>query len=149
MADTEVRHELAIPGIGALVNLEDPREVGIALADIRSLEDDLRDMKRDLTAALIRYSETVGGKTFHLEGLDVVLTEKKPVTWDVEALEAKLRRAGLPEDRIDALIKVVVTRTVNANVAKQIAGANPKYARIVKACRSEGLSSTSATVTVL
>lgn len=141
--------ELAIPGIASLVNIEVPEEVARALDDIRNLEGMLREAKRDLVAILETHSTDMGTKTMHLDGVDVVLTVKRDTTWDVEALEAKLRKAGLPEERLNDLIKTTVERKVNASVAKSIGSANPKYARIIKACRTDGPPSTSATVTVL
>ena len=141
--------ELAIPGIASLVNIEVPEEVARALHDIRNLESQLRDAKRDLVSILETHATNRGTRTMHLAGVDVVLTSKRDVVWDIEALESKLRRAGLPEERLNELIKETVSRSVNANVAKSVAGANPKYARIIKACRSETEGSTSATVTVL
>ena len=54
--------------------------------------------------------------------------------FSIEVLE--LRDLGLPEERYGELVVATVTYKVNASVAKQIAGANPEYAKVIDRARS-------------
>jgi hypothetical protein len=58
------------------------------------------------------------------------------IEWDMEVLE-RLRDAGLPEERWDALVRPQVEYKVSARVADQIAKANPEYAVIVARARTD------------
>lgn len=77
-----------------------------------------------------------GTKTLHLSNANVSVSGGSQVEWDVEELN-KLLYAGLPVERFDDLVTVIVSYKVNAAVAKQISAANPDYAEIISKARSE------------
>jgi hypothetical protein len=51
--------------------------------------------------------------------------------YDVEAIEKGLRRAGMPEEVLNQIIKETVERKLDAVRANQAARANPKYAKVI------------------
>jgi len=123
--------EVVLPHTMEIVSLEDARRCAVALNEIRLLEARLREAKQDLTRAILLESERQGSKTLYLdEGVKVVVSGGKEVDWDFDVLE-RLRDAGLPEDRYDALVRATVTYRVDARTADQISRANPEYARII------------------
>lgn len=139
-------YEIAVPTTGELINLEDPAQCAQALHEIRTLEENVRDIKRALTEALVEASSQAGIKTLHLGHYTAVIKDSGTILWDLEVLE-RLLKAGLPQERYDALVTAEVTYKVSASVAKQISAANPKYARIVKKARTDVARSPSVSVT--
>lgn len=125
--------ELVVPGIGELVALDDPKQVSLALDAVRDLEWKLRAVKTELTRALVHASEVAGSKTLHLEGVKVTIKSGFETVYDAEQIEIGLREAGMPEDRIRQIVKETVSYKVDANQAKQAAGANPAYAAVIDA----------------
>ncbi len=128
--------ELVLPGTGQVIDLANPGSCADALNQIRQLEQSLRDAKRVLTEMLVAESERQGTKTLRLGKLEAIVGGGYNVTWDIEEL-AKLQDLGLPEERYYDLVQTVISYKVNASVAKQIAGANPDYARIIENARGE------------
>lgn len=128
--------ELVIPGLATLVNMEEPAQVAQALADIRSLENQLREIKSDLSAVLIGESARQGSKTLRFGDLTVEVSGGTSIEWDLDEL-AKLQAAGLPEERYDALVRTTVSQTVSAAEAKRIAAVNSEYARIIERARTD------------
>jgi hypothetical protein len=139
-----VSEELAIPGTGALVSLEDEEACAIALDDLRAFERSLSyqisEAKSILTAAIVERSKILGTKTIHLHaGGKAVIQDGAKTSYDpgsIETLESDLRALGLPEDRLHDLIKETVTRTVDGRVAKSVAAANEDYAAAIASARS-------------
>jgi len=128
---------IVLPHTGELIDLADKPTVAVALDNVRQLEVELRALKQELTRALVEESSRVGSKTLHLEPwLDVEISGGTEVEWDHDELH-KLRDAGLPEDRFDALVRATVTWRVSTQEANRIAKANPEYARIIGNARSE------------
>lgn len=127
--------EVAIPGIGSLVNLDHPDEVARALADIRELENMLREAKRELTFVLERESEKQGTKTLGYGDVTVTVTTPTEIAWDLNVLE-ELLEAGLPQERYDELVKTEISYKVSAREADRIAGANATYADIIDRART-------------
>lgn len=126
--------ELMVPGIGEVVLLDDAKAVALALATVRSLEWELRSVKTELTRALVHASEIEGTKTLHLEGgVKATVKSGSEVVYDAEEIALGLREAGMSEERISQIVKEVVTYKVDANQAKQAAGANPAYAEVIEA----------------
>jgi hypothetical protein len=125
------RNELVVPGIGQIVNLDDPPEVAGALGKVRELESMLRSVKSELTAALVYASQRLGTKTLHLENCDVTIKSGSSTVYDPIEIEAGLRAAGMPEERIREIVKETVSYSVDAVKAKQAAGANPLYAAVI------------------
>lgn len=134
--DIEVReHEtLTLPATGHLVNLNEPREVGVAIQDIQGLERALAEAKRTLKEAMIRYWSVSGArKTFRIGGgRDAVISGGPRKVYDATAIRDELRAAGMPEERINEIVVEEITYTVKAVEAKAAAAANEEYARIIE-----------------
>lgn len=130
----EVRStELVVPGIGEVVNLDDPRQVALALDAIRDLERQFGAVKGELTRAIEYASQIEGSKTIRFEGGKAVLSSSTETLYDAELIEEGLRAAGMPEDRIREIVKETVSYKVDGVKAKQAAGANPAYAAVIDA----------------
>lgn len=129
--------EVANPITGELIRVDDPRECAVAIAELRDLEDRIKEVKRVLGATLIEEARKQGVKgTLRVPGAEVTISRKKEIVWDLELL-AELHEAGLPEARWDELVRTTVEQKVNANVAKQLAGANDDYRTILEAARTD------------
>lgn len=128
--------EVANPITGELIRVDDPASCAVAIAELRALEDRIKEVKRVLGATLVAESHRQGSKTLHLPGTEVTLTESKSIVWDLETL-AQLRDLGLPEERWNELVRTTVEEKVNANVAKQLAGANDAYRDVIDAARAD------------
>lgn len=127
--------ELAVPGVGSLVDLDQPQQVAQALRDVREFASRMQEARAVLEAALVAESIRQGTKTLHLDGgLTASIGADSELEWDVTQL-ARLLKAGLPVERYAELVVETVSYKVNASVAKQIEAANPRYARIVKKAR--------------
>lgn len=135
MTDT-ASTDLAIPGTGELVNLDDHRSCARALASLRYLESEFREAKAILTRAIAEEAARQGTKTLELEdGRKAVVSGGSEMEYDAEALEQGLRDAGMPEFRIREVVEETVTYKVKAVEAKRAAGANPAYEAVVERCR--------------
>jgi hypothetical protein len=144
---SEPSTELVVPGSGALVDLDNPRQVAQTLDDVRDLERQLRSFKGLLTEAMVHASQIHGTKTMHLEGgITATVKGGDETVYDAEEIEAELRDAGMPEDRIAAIVRVAVIRTVSAVEAKRAASANPAYAEII--ARHSRVQERPSTVTI-
>lgn len=119
-----------LPATGEVINLEEPLAVARALHEVRAAKRQLDDARRVLEDALVQHSQTRGTKTLRIDEYEATVSGGEKVEWDVEELW-KLRDAGLPEDRMNALVKTEVTYKVDAAVARQIAAANPDYGEII------------------
>lgn len=148
MSEPETSTELVVPGIGEVVNLDDPRQVSLALDAVRDLERTLRAVKGELTRAIVHASEIAGTKTLYLEGVKAVVKSGPVTVYDAEAIEAGLRQAGMPEDRIREIVVETVTYSVAAVKAKQAAGANPAYAAVIDANKREEEKDPSVSLTL-
>lgn len=129
--------DLTLPHSGEVISLQDAAACGKALAEVRSLEARIREAKGMLTAAIVAESQRQGTKTLRSEGLKLEVRGGRETVWDVDALETELLALGLPQDRVNDLIKTEVTFKVNARVAKEIAGANAEYAAVISAAQTE------------
>lgn len=125
-----------VPLLGLVVDLNEPRQVAQALSAVRDAKRKLDSVRAELEAILADEAARQGIKTFHYGDVDVVITGGPTVEWNIEKLQ-ELLDVGLPQERMDALIKTTVTYSVNASVAKQIAASgNEAYAEIVEASKS-------------
>ncbi len=125
--------ELVVPGIGQLVNLDEPREVALALNAVRDLEYQLRAIKTDLTRALAHASQQEGSKTLRYEGVEVTLKGGTVTEYDAAAIFDGLLDAGMSEQRVGEIVKHTITQKVDAVKARQAAAANPAYAKVIEA----------------
>jgi len=133
----EEHTELAIPGTGEIVSLDNPEQCALALDALRQHELVVREAKSILTRAIVEESQRRGTKTLALAGDRAArVSMRKEIVWDFDEL-AKLRDAGLPEDRWNALVKETVEQRVDGREARQIASANPEYAAIIDRARQE------------
>lgn len=135
IAEVEPSSELVVTPQGAVVHLDRPEEVAQALADIRTLDVQLRALKLVLTQALVDEAERQGSKTLRLGDVTVEISGGTTITWDLDVL-ATLLDAGLPQERYDALVKTEVTYKVDAREAKRIASSD-RYREIIERARAE------------
>lgn len=112
-----------------------PENAALLLKRLREFRSALNDAVRACEGVLVEHSAVAGTKTLHLGQVTAKITGGPEVLWDVEELRAGLRDAGLPEDRLGELVRETVEYKVNASVARQIASANPEYARVVEAAK--------------
>lgn len=139
LAEVELRvqeqPEVPNPVTGELVDLRDLTAVAGAVEQVRDAERMLYLFRRDvLTAAVRLHSQRQGTKTLHAGTVDLVLGGGTKIEWDGEGLVGGLLAAGLPQERIDELVKW--EPKVNARVAAQLAAANPAYAEAIDAART-------------
>jgi len=129
--------EIVLPTTGELVSRADAKRCALALSEIRKLENQLKEVKRELTEALVNESARQGTRTLDIgEGFAAVVTGGTDTVWDIEILE-QLRDAGLPEERMDALVRTEVRYRVDQREAKRIGGANPVYGEIIAKAQTE------------
>lgn len=127
---------IVMPLTGALVDLREPVEVARALQDVRDLKRRIDELRALLEGVLTLEARRQGTKTLHLEGVDAVVTGGEKVEYDAELLQERLRAAGLPEDRVGQAVQVIVSYKVSAVVLRQLAAANPAYAKAITEARS-------------
>jgi hypothetical protein len=126
------KRELVLPGIGQIVDLSDYEDSAFALATVRDLEQQLREIKGVLTDAIVDGARVMGTKTLHLkDGRVATLSAGTETIYDAERIEDGLRALGMPEERIREVVQETVTYKVNAVEAKRVAGANEEYARVI------------------
>lgn len=133
---SEFSTELIVPGVGQVVNLEDPFETALALAAVRDLEYKLREVKKDLSRALVYASEQEGRKTLYLGddmGLKVEIKGGHETVYDAEEIELGLREAGMKEERIREIVVETTTYKVSAAEAKRAAAASARYKAVIDA----------------
>lgn len=143
----ELARVLVVPGIGEVVRLDNAPAVARALAAVKTLLGQAATAKRDLEDALAWHSTRAGTKTLRYGTVEAVVKSNNETEWDIERLRDELRAAGLPEERLGELIRETVEYKVNAAVARQVAGANPEYARIIEGCKTVLEKRPSVTVT--
>lgn len=97
---------------------------------LRRLDAEVAQVKRLLSGAIQADSEILGKKTISLgDGRSAVISGGEETVVDPERYAAALRRAGMPEERVDEIVTATVTLKVNLVKAKQAASANEKYRR--------------------
>jgi len=133
--DAPVAAQTVVLPTGQVLDLADAQQAGQALVEIRQLRDRLEEIRQAAIEALWEEGARRGTKTVHLDGFDVELVGGERVEYDAEKLRDRLTEVGCPIERIEQLIKTVVTYKVDGNVARWTAGANPEYAAAIAACR--------------
>ena len=129
-------NELVIRDTGEVVEWEDVNSLARALDWVRGVESELRSAKASLSQAIAEQARIQGTKTLALEdGRKAIVSGGTKVTWDAQALYAGLVALGMPQERILEIVQVEYR--VSANEAKRAAAANPSYALLIEACRTE------------
>ena len=117
------------------------------LDDIRQLEAQLGSAKSRLTLAIIEQARKDGVTSYDMPGrmkAEVRTGSRNTIAADV--LEAKLRKAGMSDERISEIITTTVSQSVDAREAKKAAGVNPAYARALKAATTVHEAQPSVTI---
>lgn len=135
---TEPSQELVIPTTGEIVDLTDAPACVSALDSIRDYESRIRELKAILTRAIIEEATRLGVRSIELPNGDrAEISAGMETVYDAQTIEAGLREAGMPEERIRDIIEETVSYKVSANEAKKAAKANPMYGAIIDANSSE------------
>jgi len=137
MTEIEEREVYLIPAVGTVVTLQNASEVARALSDVRDLESQLRDAKRVLTDALVEESRRRGSKTLELGRMSAESRGGVDDAAATEKLEQGLLSLGCPDDLLREIVKEEVSYKVDARRASRAATANPEYAAVIKAARTE------------
>lgn len=145
---SETSTELVVPGIGQVVNLEDPRETAFALNAIRDLEYQLKAIKTDLTRALAYASQQEGSKTLRYEGVEITIKSGPVRKFDAAAIYDGLLTAGMSPQRASEVVKHTVTQKVDAREADRASGANPAYRDVIETHTTFEEGPPSATVSI-
>ena len=128
--------EIVLPITGELVPVTEPARVARALAELRDLKRQVESAMRECSAVLAEEGLRVGAHTLHLEGMEVTIGSDQTLVWDEPKLR-ELAEHGLPDERMEALLRPTVTYKVDPKVARQIErSGNPEYARIVGEART-------------
>lgn len=128
--------ELAVPGTGEIVNLDDESQCVAALAGLRDFESMIKEAKSALTNAIIERSRVLGSKTLHLDsGLKAEIRGGEETVYDAEEIEEGLRALGMPEDRIREIVIETVSYKVAAIEAKRAASANEEYGKVIDSAK--------------
>jgi hypothetical protein len=126
---TTVSDQYPVPTTGVLVSLDDETECAQALEDLRRIEARIREAKRVLAQAVAARAALFGTKTMPMgDGRQIVLSGGTVDKIDAEVLENGLRVAGMPDDRLNEIVKQTVVTQVDVREAKRAAAANPEYA---------------------
>lgn len=121
-----------VPYVGQLVDVEDVDGLVRALATVKEMEARLATARRSLAEEIVRHSGIRGSKTITLEdGRGATVSGGPETVYHAEEIEAELREAGMPEERIREIVEERVTYAVKAVEAKRAAAANPVYAEII------------------
>lgn len=125
--------EIAIPGTGQLVSLENEVECAQALSAVRDFEQQLREAKAALTQAIVERSRVLGVKTIHLpNGQKAEIRGGPESSYDIEEIEKNLRALGMPEERITEIIVPTISYKLSVREAKRAASANEDYASVIE-----------------
>ncbi len=136
MTEIAVPENLLQPVTGELIDRNDVAGIAGAVEQIRDAKRALDEALSMFTAAAADISRQHGTRTLTAGGYELVLSADSAIEWDTEMLASELRRAGLPEERIDALLVATVTYKVDGRVVRQLEAASPLYAGIIDRARS-------------
>lgn len=125
--------ELAIPGTGQLVSLDNEVECAQALAAVRDYERQIKEAKAVLTSAIVDRSRILGTKTIPLpDGGKAEIRGGPESTYDVTEIEENLRALGMPEDRLREIVVEEISYKLSVREAKRASGANSDYASVIE-----------------
>jgi len=134
-------------GTGVDIDLSDPVACAVALDQVRTIEAEFSSVKRLLTEAVVAHYRLTGERVIELPGrLKAEVKVGNRTLIDPDILEERLREAGMPEDRIEALITTTQERKVAAMKAKSAATANPDYKAALEAASTTYQESPSVTI---
>lgn len=104
---------LPLPGTGEVVDLDQPEQVGQAIADMRDMRTELQAAIGVLSAAAHEVMDRQLEWTLHLPGLKVAGKPPRQTTYDVDQLRATLadcvERGLLTEEAAGQAIRAKVT----------------------------------------
>ena len=123
------------PLTGELVPASDTPGIAAALHALREYKGRVEGAMREATQILVDESRRQGTKTLRLGDVTAEIRGGPQTTYDVEMLRLELDRVGCPQERLDELIKIEVAYRVDGRVARQLANANPDYARAIEKAR--------------
>ena len=124
---------MVVAGIGTVIDLNDEAQCAAAISDLRHLKSLMYEAEQQITKAMAERSAVLGTKTFHLpDGRKAELRGGPETHYEAEEIEAGLRAAGMPEERIREVVKETVSYKVSAAEAKRAASANPVYAGVIE-----------------
>ncbi len=133
MTELDVRHTVLQPLTGELVDSRDLPALADALEALRAHRQEVSDAIAAFTEAVLEESRRLGTKTIPAGNTFVLqVSADSEIEWDVSALE-RLRDLGLPEERMNELLRPVVQYKVDGRVAKQLAGASAEYKAVLDA----------------
>jgi len=127
---------LVVPFIGELIDLHDPDAVADALQRIREMKQLLEQARSVLEQVLRLEAVRQGTKTLHLAKQTATISGGESYEYDGAQLIQLLEAAGMPDERITAIVETIVSYKVNAAKAKQAAAANPEYRHALEQTRS-------------
>lgn len=137
---------ILMPLTGELVRADDPSKVAEAIEMLRDHKRKVDGAIAAFTAAAAEISKQKGTKTIHIGGgASLKISDGGKVEWDVTEL-VKLVGAGLPLERYEDLVTETVAYKVDGNVARQIAGSNPAYKKIIEQAKKRTPGRVSANV---
>ena len=128
--------QLVVPLTGELINLRDPNKVADTLGQVRDLKQQLDSCRGILEQVLRLEAARQGTKTLHLKECDAIISGGETLEYDGELLAEHLEMAGMPPERVNEIVQMIVTYKVNAAKAKHAAGANPAYAVALEQTRT-------------
>ena len=126
--------ELVLPHSGEIIDPQDLDRLADAYGEIQVLQARLAEAKRAIGAVMVGHSETVGAKTFRIDGSGrtVKIEGGSQTQYDAEQLYEDLAAAGMPESARNEIVQTEIRYKVDARRAKQAARANPAYAEAVE-----------------
>jgi hypothetical protein len=136
-----------VEGSGVDIDLSDPVACAVALDRVRQFEQDFGQIKRVLTEAVVAHYRLTGERSLELPNrLRAEVKAGTRTLVDPDVLEERLREAGMPEERIEALITTTQERRVDLRKAKAAGTANPEYKAALEAASSTYAETPSVTI---
>lgn len=139
--------ELVLPNTGEIISLDDEVQCVQALVAVRDFEQQFREIKARLTAAIIDRAKVLGTQTLTLpDGSKASVKGGDEIVYDAQTIEDQLRQLGMPEERIREIVVEEVSYKVSAREAKRAAAANPEYEAVIEGAKTTVEKSTYITV---
>jgi hypothetical protein len=138
---------VTMPLTGEVIDLANPHDVAQGVEAIDELNAKLTDLRQLFTMLLRAESKRQGSKTLHLDDLQVTLSPGYRNEYDGNELSTRLLAAGLPVERLEAMVQPILTWKVDGRKIRQLEAANPEYAAIIADCRTSAPVNVRASVT--